>query len=58
MKNPDTYAFYTRIDKSKSPIAIVQAVRVARSRHQAAIYFSQIKQLPLKEFLKIYAISR
>jgi hypothetical protein len=50
----DTYYFYARADRSKQPITRIGAP----TRYQAALLFSKIKQLPLKEFLKIYAVSR
>ena len=46
--------FYSRLDKNKQSIAKIGAP----SRYQAALFFAKLKQLPLKEFLKIYAVSR
>jgi len=46
--------FYSRLDKEKQPIANIGAP----NRYQAALFFAKLKHLPLKEFLKIYAISR
>ncbi len=48
------YNFYSRVDNKKQSIAKVGAP----TRYQAALFFAKQKQLPLKEFLKIYAISR
>jgi len=50
----NSYYFYTRLDKEKQPIANVGAA----SRYHAALFFAKLKHLPLKEFLKIFAISR
>ena len=50
----NTYYFYARVDENEQPIYSVGAP----SRYQAAIFFSKLKCLELKEFLKIYAISR
>ena len=52
MKN--LYYSYSRIDLNKEPITTTRAP----TRYQAALFFAKLKQLPLKEFLKIYAISR
>lgn len=49
-----TYYFYARVDKSQQPITRIGAP----TRYQAALFFSKTKHLPLKEFLKIYAVSR
>ena len=49
-----TYYFYSRQDQKRDPIMRVGAP----SRYQAAIFFAKQKQLTLKEFLKIYGISR
>ena len=49
-----TYYFYTRQDEKQEAIMRVGAP----SRYQAAIFFAKQKQLTLKEFLKIYGISR
>lgn len=48
------YGFYSRIDNKKQQVAVIGAP----TRYQAAIFFAKQKRLPLKEFLKIYAISR
>lgn len=48
------YHFYSRNDKDREPIYKVFAL----SRYRAAVYFAQIKQLSLKSFLKLYAVSR
>tara|TARA_R110002153_G_scaffold234039_1_gene387461 strand:- start:1391 stop:1549 length:159 start_codon:yes stop_codon:yes gene_type:complete len=50
----EQYYFYSRRDGKKSAIARVGAP----TRYQAALFFAKQKQLPLKEFLKIYAVSR
>lgn len=46
--------FYSKIDKNKEPINWVFNC----SRLEAAKYFAAVKRLPLKEFLKIYSISK
>ena len=48
------YGFYTKQDKKQELITTVGAP----SRYHAAIFFAKQKQLTLKEFLKIYGISR
>jgi len=48
------YNFFTRLDKEKQPIANIGAP----NRYQAALFFAKLKRLPLKEFLKIYEVSR
>ncbi len=50
----DLYYFYSRRDVDKQPIASIGAP----TRYQAALFFSKLKHLSLKEFLKIYAVSR
>ena len=50
----DTYYFYARTDKSQQPITRIGAP----TRYQAALFFAKLKHLSLKEFLKIYAVSR
>lgn len=49
-----TYYFYSRVDENRDPIHRVGAP----TRYQAALFFSKLKCLDLKEFLKIYAVSR
>jgi len=46
------FAFYSRNDKSQETISRV----VSTSRLKAAKYFAERKQLPLKEFLKIFGV--
>ena len=48
------YYFYSRIDQNQEAIHSVRAF----SRIQAARYFAEQKQLPLKDFLRIFAVSR
>jgi len=48
------YHFYSRADSTKEPISRI----VASSRYRAAIIFSLRKGLNLKEFLRLYAVSR
>ena len=49
-----TYHFYSRSDKSREPITSINAP----SRYQAALFFSKVKGLDLKPFLRVYAVSR
>jgi len=49
-----TYFFYSKNDQSQEP----QGKISADCRYNAARYFSASKSLKLKEFLKIYSISR
>jgi len=46
------YYFHSRIDATQEPIAKC----IAYTRLKAAKIFSNRKQLPLKKFLKIYAV--
>ena len=48
------YNFYSRNDSTQEPIMTV----VTFSRLKAAKYFAECKQLPLKTFLSIFAISK
>ena len=48
------YYFYSRNDKKQEPQGKIQA----DSRYNAARYFAASKNLDLKLFLKIYAISK
>jgi hypothetical protein len=48
------YYFYIRFDSTKEAINTCYAM----SRYNAAVHFAQIKQLDLKTFLRLYAISR
>lgn len=48
------YYFYSRVDSDQEPIRSIRA----RNRKDAAVYFSKMKRLPLKSFLKIYGVSR
>ena len=47
------FAFYYRNDKNQETIGRV----VTTSRLQAAKLFAERKQLPLKEFLKIFGVT-
>ena len=47
------FKFYSRKDKDKETIGRV----VTSSRLQAAKLFAERKQLPLKEFLKIFGVT-
>ena len=47
------FKFYNRNDKNKETIGHV----VTTSRLQAAKLFAERKQLPLKEFLKIFGVT-
>lgn len=51
-----TYYFYAKLDKSKEPIG--KTTGVFLTRLNAAKAFAQRKQLDLKDFLAIYAVSR
>ena len=48
------YYFYSRVDKTQESIDSVRAF----SRLQAAKYFAKRKQLDLKSFLSIFAVSK
>jgi len=48
------YTFYSRIDAKKESYGCI----ISFSRLAAARLFSEKKRLPLKEFLKIYEVSR
>ena len=48
------FSFYSRVDKSQEAISTT----VASSRLSAAKKFAQTKQLPLKDFLRIFGISK
>lgn len=48
------YYFYSRIDKQQEPIAHT----LAFSRCKAAEHFAKVKQMPLKAFLSVFAVSR
>jgi hypothetical protein len=48
------YRYYYRSDASSESISIT----LAPSRLKAAKWFAAAKRLPLKEFLKIYSVSR
>jgi hypothetical protein len=48
------YYFYSKSDTSKEPIAHCSEP----GRLKAACYFAQIKQMTLKQFLSVFAISR
>lgn len=48
------YYFYSRIDQTQEPIMTC----VTFSRLKAAKYFAERKQLPLKSFLSIFAVSK
>lgn len=48
------YYFYSRIDKTQEPIMSAWAF----GRLKAAEYFAERKQLPLKSFLSIFAVSK
>lgn len=48
------YNFYSRNDSTQEPIMTV----VTFSRLKAAKYFAEHKQLPLKVFLSLFAVSK
>lgn len=48
------YYFYSKMDSSKEPIYTIRAA----SRIAAAKKFATGKRMSLKEFLKLYAVSR
>jgi hypothetical protein len=50
-----TYFFYSKNDKKREPIKTLNNIG---SRLAAAKYFSELKKLSLKEFLKVFSISR
>lgn len=47
------FKFYSRNDKSQETIGLV----VTTTRLQAAKIFAERKQLPLKEFLKVFGVT-
>jgi len=47
------FKFYSRIDKDQETIGRV----VTTSRLQAVRLFAERKQLPLKEFLKVFSVT-
>jgi len=48
------YYFYSKFDSSKEPIYTINAI----SRMVAARRFAMGKQMSLKQFLKLYSVSR
>jgi len=48
------FSFYSRVDKDQEAISTI----IAGSRLSAAKKFAHIKQLPLKDFLRIFGISK
>lgn len=48
------YYFYSKMDSSKEPIFTITAT----NRMMAARRFAMGKQMSLKEFLKMYSVSR
>lgn len=48
------YYFYSRHDQSKEPIMSTRAW----SRYEAAKSFAQVKQMDLKTFLSVFAVSK
>lgn len=48
------YYFYSKMDSSKEPIYTISAI----SRIVAARRFAMGKQMSLKQFLKLYSVSR
>jgi len=48
------YYFYSKIDPSQEAIGNCRAF----SRKEAALHFAEVKRLPLKQFLSIFAVSR
>jgi hypothetical protein len=51
---PRKYFYYSRTDSNQEPITTT----IALSRLAAAKHFAQRKQLPLKTFLQLFAISK
>ena len=49
------YFFYSKNDKKKEPIKTLYNLG---SRLEAAKYFSELKKLSLKDFLKVFSISK
>ena len=49
-----TYKYYRRSDTNKESVSVT----LAASRLGAARWFAAVKRLPLKEFLKIYSVTR
>lgn len=54
---PFQYGFYSKNDTDKEVIGIIGKT-IALSRYNAAVYFAQVKQLPLKDFLKLFSVTR
>ena len=52
--NTFNYYFYSRVDTRQEPINRIKAI----SRYHAAVIFAKNKNLPLKSFLQLYAVSR
>jgi hypothetical protein len=50
-----SYFFYSKIDKNKEAIG---STNNAYSRLIAAKYFAQIKRMSLKDFLKVFSVSK
>jgi hypothetical protein len=49
------YFFYSKNDKKKEPIKTFYNIG---SRLEAAKYFAELKKLSLKDFLKVFSISK
>jgi len=54
MKTVTAYYYYSRLDICAEPISKTLSL----GRLAAAQYFASRKRLPLKEFLKIWAVSK
>jgi hypothetical protein len=48
------YFFYCKNDKTKEPISKIYAA----SRFKAAKYFSKLKKLNIKDFLKCFSVNK
>lgn len=49
------YYFYSKNDKSKEPIKSTSKIN---SRLEAARYFAELKNMPLRTFLSVFSVSR
>jgi hypothetical protein len=50
----NTYIYYSKVDSSNELLGKISSP----SRLAAAKYFAKRKNLPLKEFLKLYSVSK
>lgn len=48
------YHFYARVDENQEAVGTCLAL----TRFRAALYFASVKNLDLRSFLRVYAVSR